>query len=88
MILFCLKTEIDSTLSDSHYTKSEIDTTLNLYPPSAQILNNCYSELYIDSTFIPSTQTGALYYNKTETGNTLLSYSTGSYVDDNVCNKS
>ena len=26
-------------------------------------------------------QTGALYYNKTETDNMLLSYSTGSYVD-------
>ena len=33
------KTEIESTLSDSYYTKSEIDTTLNLYSPSAQILS-------------------------------------------------
>ena len=40
-----------------------------------------YSKLHIDNTFISSTQTGALYYNKTETGNMLLSYSTGSYVD-------
>ena len=32
------KTEIDSTPSDSYYAKSEIDTTLNLYPPTAQIL--------------------------------------------------
>ena len=40
-----------------------------------------YSKLYIDNTFISSTETGALYYNKTETDNMLLSYSTGSYVD-------
>ena len=84
------KTEIDSTLSDyitsiqigaSCYTKSEIDTTLRLYSPSAQILSICYSKLYIDNTFISPTETGALYYNKTGTGNMLLSYSTGSYVD-------
>ena len=75
------KTEIDSTLSDSYYTKSEIDTTLNLYPPAAQILSNFYSKLYIDNTFVSSTQTGALYYNKIETGNMRLYYSTGSFVD-------
>ena len=34
-----LKTEIDSSLSDSYFTKSEIDTTLNLYSPTAPILN-------------------------------------------------
>ena len=39
------------------------------------------SKLHIDNTFISSTQTGALFYNKTETGNMLLSFSTGSYVD-------
>ena len=84
---FYSKTEIDSTLSDyitstqidaSCYTKSEIGTTLNLYPPPAQILSNFHSKLHIDNTFISSTQTGALYYNKTETDNMLLSYSTGS----------
>ena len=57
-----------------------IDTTLNLYSPSAQILSSCYRKLYIDNTFISSTQTGGLYYNRTETDNMLLSYSTGSYV--------
>ena len=46
-----------------------------------------YSKLYIDNTCIPSTQTGALYYNKTETGNMLLSYTTGSYVDYNFYTK-
>ena len=84
------KTEIDSTLSDyrtstqidvSCYTKPEVDTTLSLYPPSAQILSNIYSKLCIDNTFISSTQAGALYYNRTENDNILLSYSTGSYVD-------
>ena len=89
---FDSKTEIDPTLSDyitstqldaSYYTKSEIDATCNVYPPSAQILNLFYSKLYIDNTFISSTQTGALYYNKTETYNMLLSYSTGPYVDYN-----
>ena len=79
-------TEIDSTLSDSYYTKSETDTTLILYPPTSQILNNFYSKLYIN-TFISSSQTGTLYYNKTETDNMLLSYSTGSYVDDTFCSK-
>ena len=87
---FYSKAEIDSTLSDyitstqiddSYYSKSEIDTTLNLYSPSAQILSNLYSKLYIDNTCISPAQTGALYHNKTETGNMLLSYSTGSYVD-------
>ena len=39
-----------------------------------------YSKLYIDNTFISPIQTGALYYNKTETDN-MLYYSTGSYVD-------
>ena len=83
---FDAKAEIDSTLSDyiastqiddSHYTKTEIDTTLNLYSPSAQILSNSHNKLYIDSTCLSSVQTGTLYYNKTETGNMLLSYSTG-----------
>ena len=89
-------TEIDSTLSDyitstqiddSYYTKPGIDTTLNIYSPSAQILSNSYSKLYIDNAFTSSAQTGALDYNKTETGNMLLSYSTGSYVDFNFYNK-
>ena len=40
-----------------------------------------YNKLYIDNTFTSSTETGTLYYNKTETDNMLLSYSTGSYVD-------
>ena len=40
-----------------------------------------YSKLYIDNTCLSSTQAGTLYYNKTETDNMLLSYSTGSYVD-------
>ena len=75
-----IQTEIDSSLSDSYYTKTEIGATLNLYPPTAQILSNSYSKLYIDNTFLSSIQTGTLYYNKTETGNMLLSYSTGSYV--------
>ena len=48
---------------------------------------NFHSKLYIDSTFISSTQAGALYYNKAETDNMLLSYSTGSYVDYNFCTK-
>ena len=95
MIAFIQK-QIDSTLSDyitsiqigdSYYTKPEIDTTLNLYSPPAQILSNFYSKLYIDNTLTPSTETGALYYNKTETGNMLLSYSTGSYVDYTFCTK-
>ena len=60
---------------------------MKLYLPSAQILSSLYSKLYIDNTFISSTQTGALYYNKTETDNMLLSYSTGSYVDYNFYNK-
>ena len=93
---FYSQTEIDPTLSDyitstqidaSYYTKSEIDTTLNLYPPSAQILNYVYSKLHIDNTFPSSAQTGTLYYNKTETDNMLLYYSTGSYVDNNFYNK-
>ena len=46
-----------------------------------------YSELYIDNTFWTSAQTGALYYNKTDTGNILLSYCTGSYVGYNFYNK-
>ena len=84
------KTETDSSLSDyitstqidaSYYTESQIDTTLNLYSPSGQILIKIYSKLYIDNTFLSSAQTGTLYYNKTETNNMLLSYSTGSYVD-------
>ena len=75
---FYSKPEIVSTPSDSYYTKSEIDTTLSLYSPPAQILSNCYSKLYIDNIFISSTETGTLYYNKTETDNMLLSYSTGS----------
>ena len=93
---FYSKTEIDSTLSDyitstqigaSYYTKSEIDTTLSLYSPPAQILSNCYSKLYIDNTFMSPTETGTLYYNKTETANMLLTYSTASYVDYTFCTK-
>ena len=42
---YSTSTQID----DSYSTKSEIDTTSNLYSPSAQILNNCYSKLYIDN---------------------------------------
>ena len=91
-----IQKQIDSTLSDyitstqidpSCYTKSEIDTTLNLYQPSAQILITSCSKLYIDNTFLPSTQTGVLHYNKAETDNMLLSYSTGSYVDYNFYTK-
>ena len=78
---FYSKTEIDSTLSGSYYTKSEIDTTLSLYSPSAQMLSNSYSKLYIDNTFTSSTDTGTLYYDKSETDHMLLYYSTGSYVD-------
>ena len=36
---------------------------------------------------LSSAQTGALYYNESETGNTLLSYSTGSYVGYNFHTK-
>ena len=36
---------------------------------------------YIDNTFVSSTHTGTLYDNKAATGNMLLSYGTGSYVD-------
>ena len=82
---FYSKTEIDTTLSD-YYIKPEIDTTLSLYSPKSQILN-FYSKLYIDNTFITPSQTGSLYYNKTETDNMLLSYSTGSYVDDTFYSK-
>ena len=46
-----------------------------------------YSKLYIDNTFISSTQTGTLYYNKAETDNMLLSYSTGSYAGYNFYTK-
>ena len=93
---FYSKAEIDSTLSDyitatqiyaSHYTKSEIGTTLLLCSPPAQILNIFYSKLYIDSMFLSSAQAGTLYYNKAETGNMLISYSTGSYVDYTFYNK-
>ena len=84
---FYSKTEIDSSLSDSYCTKSKIDTTLNLYPPTAQILNNFYSKLYIDNTFSLSAQTGTLYFNATETDNLFLSYSTGSYVGYTFYNK-
>ena len=38
MITF-VQTEIDSTLCGSCYTKSEIETTLNPYSPTAQILS-------------------------------------------------
>ena len=41
----------------------------------------------MNNTFTLSTQTGALHYHKTETGNMLLSYSTGSYVDYNFYTK-
>ena len=93
---FYSKSEIDPTLSDyttstqtddPYHNKTEIGTTLNLYSPSAQKLNNFYSKLYIDSTFLSPAQTGTLCYNKTETDNMLLSYSTGSYVDYNFNNK-
>ena len=82
----CSKTEIDTTLSGYH-TKPEIDTTFNLNSPASQILNNLYSKLYIDNTVMSSTETGTRYYNKTETGNMLLSYSTCSYVDYTFYNK-
>ena len=36
---------------------------------------------------LSSAQAGTLYYNKTETGNMLLSYSTGSHVDHNLYSK-
>ena len=65
----------------------EFGTTLNLYPPSAQILSNFYSKLFIDNTFLSSAQTGTLYYNKTETDNMWLSYGTGSYIDYNFHNR-
>ena len=68
-------------IDDSYYTKSEIDTTLNVYSPSARILSSLYSQLYFDNALISSTQTGARYYNNAGIGNMLLSYSTGSYVD-------
>ena len=86
MVTF-IQTEIDSSLSDSYYTKTEIDTTINLYPPTAQILSNFYSKLFIDTTFLSSTQAGTLYYNKPETDNMLSPYSTGSYVDYTFYNK-
>ena len=62
------KTETDSTLSDyitsvqigaSYDTKSEIDTTLNLYSPPAQTLS-IFSKLYIANTCVSSAQTGTL----------------------------
>ena len=96
MLITFIQKLIDSALSDyitstqidaSYYTKSEIDTTLNLYPPSAQILSNFHSKLYTDNAFLSSGQTGTLYYNIIETGNLVLSYSTGSYVDYTFYNK-
>ena len=71
---FYSKTEIDSTLSDyitstqiydSYYTKSDIGITF--IPTICSNIIFLYSKPYVDNAFISSTQTGALYYNKTET---------------------
>ena len=48
-----LQSYLTSTqIDDSYYTKNEIGSTLILYSPSDQILNNFYSNIYIDNLFL------------------------------------
>ena len=41
------------------------------YATTTQLYDDFYSKLYIDSVLLTPTQTGSLYYNKTDTGNLL-----------------
>ena len=69
-----LQSYLTSTqIEDSVYNKIEIGTMLTLYTPTAQMLNNFCSRLYIDNMCLTPAQTGALYYTKADTGNLLAS---------------
>ena len=85
------KTEIDTSLSDystisylqGNYmtTLSITETLMNNYASLTLIGDNSYDKLYLDNQFSLKADASTTY-NKTETDTMLLSYTTGSYVDD------
>ena len=84
------KTEVDTKLTDYMTTLSITETlinSLNNYATIAFLGYNFYDKLYLDNQFSLKAN-ASNHYNKTETDNMLLSYSTGSYVDFNFYNKS
>ena len=62
-------------------TLSITEAVMNKFATVTFLLITFIANFTLITHFLPSTQTGTLYYNKTETGNMLLSQSTGSYVD-------
>ena len=77
------KTEVDTKLADYMTTLSITETIINSLSNYATITflgDNFYDKLYLDNQFSLKAD-ASNRYNKTETGNRLLSYSTGSYVD-------
>ena len=80
MIISVIQKLVDSTLSDyttsaqSHtdfYSKVKTNIIFDTFTTATQPYEGFYSKLYIDNMFLTSAQTGALYYNKTDTCNLL-----------------
>ena len=85
LIIFRSKTEADSSLRD-YTTSAQLHTSLaklktnlifDTYTTTAQLYDCFHIIIYIDNMLLTSTQTEALHYNKTDTGNLLANKITG-----------
>ena len=74
------KTEIDSSLSGyttsaqlhiDFYSKVKANIISDTYTTATQLYDDFHNQIYIDNMFLTSTQTETLYYNKTDTDNSL-----------------
>ena len=69
-----------SFTADNFYDKAYLDNQFSLKADASQLTQFVTTD-YLTTTYIKSVDLSTDHYNKTETDNMLLSYSTGSYVD-------
>ena len=53
------------------YSKVKTNLIFDTYTTTIQLYGGFYYKIYIDNMFLTSTHTETLYYNKTDTGNSL-----------------
>ena len=73
-------------LVDNSYDTTYLYTQVSLKADVSQLTEFVTTD-YLITEYTNSVDLFSNYYNKTEIGNMLLSYSTGSYVDYNLYNK-